>query len=202
MKHPSSQGEQALYIDAGFFCGYLFPNVRDWPLHDARRRVGEVREALLSARYDEPVFFFDDFRGEEEESKWLHRCKRALKQEERRVPPSVTGLVAELVREAGMRALWSSAAPNDDTLAAFAHRDRAFILSADKDMFRCRVDQRSTCPTYRVYKYLKFKNGRGFLVPTPPLLSDGPQRPARKANRYAAPLQPTPTRERVYGEHG
>ncbi|KAI8918998.1 hypothetical protein DFJ77DRAFT_507846 [Powellomyces hirtus] len=126
-----------LYVDALNYADMFFdPKALHWEWLDAITRISHFVTFARNANYRLVVFIDAAIQSPEAILKWRSRRAREVRTQTRTMPLGVSSLIGDAFRKCGVRVLYSLDADNDDTLAAYAHHDRAALLSRDQDMFR------------------------------------------------------------------
>lgn len=125
-----------LYIDGlNLFQAY---SQKRWKLQNAFQAVRKFMRTAHDGGY-EVLVFIDASTGDansEASQKWIKRREKDVRKEKRDVPQGSNVLVGDMFRVCGAAVHYSFVAANDDTLAAFAWLDGAYILSKDGDFLR------------------------------------------------------------------
>ncbi|KAJ3328939.1 hypothetical protein HDU76_008991 [Blyttiomyces sp. JEL0837] len=112
----------------------------------------KVSQFALAARNSGWVvnsFIDASIKSTEAQKKWTERREAEIKNGIRNVPQGLQTLLGSCLEANAVKVFYSKDADNDDTLAAFAERDGAAVLSGDSDFFRY---NQSTFPIYSKYK--------------------------------------------------
>jgi hypothetical protein len=135
------------------YCLYFIP-VKDWNMTRSMNRVKNFITTVKNSGYENISVFIDDkvITSEALEKTQKRRVKEIL-QGYKNVPYGTSTLLGDMFKECDVDVYYSHEADNDDTIAYFAQRDGADILSGDKDMFRY------IGYTYTIYKSFKISNG-------------------------------------------
>lgn len=131
---PSSR---KLYVDALNFGEYWFPSAgRRWSLAEPRALVSGFCAAAQRASIQVTAFIDEGVKTDSALGKWRARRQREVAKGEKRMPHGWSIVLGEMFRAAGVRVLYSLEEDCDDTLAFYADRDGADVLSADRDFYR------------------------------------------------------------------
>ncbi len=102
--------------------------MKGWDFDQAAAKIKHFVEALQSEGWYLEVFIDAGIQSEEGWDKWKGRRVKEVESEQRNIPQGMTDLMGEMYRELGVKVHFS-VVDNDDTLAAYAYRDGAAILS-------------------------------------------------------------------------
>lgn len=136
---PPFTGETAtnetFYVDILNFGNRFFDSQDGWSLKTTLKRVDNLAAVLREANV-KFVCFIDFLRIEEALDKQKQRQEEQIRDGIRAVPINVSGILTECFSRNGIEVRLSTAANNDDTIAYYAHKDGAAILSGDRDFYR------------------------------------------------------------------
>ncbi|KAJ3271007.1 hypothetical protein HDV01_007157 [Terramyces sp. JEL0728] len=147
-----------LYIDGlNFKRRFWREGTNPWNLKQVHLQISRFVQACKN-REIETVVFLDATRHTKEAIR-KHRQRYALQLRKASfaLPAGSTLIYGEIFKSLGVTVLYSSGADNDDTLAAFAQRDGAAVLSRDQDFFR--YNDRN----FEIYSDFSFKKGQLIL---------------------------------------
>mgnify|MGYP001335462697 FL=1 len=126
-----------LYMDAFNFLRKFYGGKRNhWHVLEIVPHVQEFVEAAKNSGWEIKVFIDAVTKTGEAKRKWESRREKEVKNEKREMPQGMNTLLGDAFRLNGIEVLYSFEEDNDDTLAAYAQRDNADILSGDRDFFR------------------------------------------------------------------
>lgn len=133
-----------IFVDA---LNLFQPKLRDdaCAIKDALLRVTAFMRAALNSGHAVEVFIdasLGDPNGETD-VKFRERREAGVRRGVRDVPQGSNVMVGDMFRVCGARVHYSLTSCNDDTLAAWAWRESALILSRDSDFLRYQHDGRS-----------------------------------------------------------
>lgn len=101
------------------------------------KRIRNFVTATNNSGYTDIKCFIDDSNpSPEANQKWKKRREDEVKKGEKKVPRGFAILLGDMFISSVVEVLFSDEKNNDDTLASYAHRDKAILLSGDKDFFR------------------------------------------------------------------
>ena len=99
--------------------------------------------------------------------KWRERREEDVRHGSLGMPPGISKLLGEMFTNCGVR-LHFSEIDNDDTLAAYAEKHGAAVLSRDADFFRYRNLTYTVFNSYTIYDGKLNLKKRGFQVHSSP----------------------------------
>ena len=134
-----------LYIDGMNYGGRFFKGRDHWNVIFAIEEIKSFVESAKKSGVELKVFIDADMLTKEAKKKWKTRREREVRKSERRSPQGMNAILGDAFMENGVSVLYSWEADNDDTLAAYAQKEGAGILSEDQDFFRY------VGKTYRVF---------------------------------------------------
>jgi len=152
-----------LYIDILNFKQRFFRcHLSDWEADykNAKQKVKVFVKAAKNSNYEISVFVDQTISTKEAAQKWKMRRTRDLEKESVKMLPG-TKLIGDFFRSHKIPVHYSTV-DNDDTIATFAHRDGADILSADRDFFRYRTRDNKTKP-FRIFSNFFVQQGKLML---------------------------------------
>lgn len=181
VKLSPSRPKRLLYMDGLNYTAATFftPGRPHWEISRGRARVRSFVLQCHNAGWDLKVFIDAALKKGEAHNKWVRRREQEVKMGYRLVPQGLHLALGDAFREQGVEVLYSYAADKDDTLAAFAERDGAAVLSNDYD-FLCYIG--STFPVYGDLKIDSAKN----------LIQLGPEKQNRRGPATRDILVPPP----------
>ncbi|KAJ3044734.1 hypothetical protein HDV00_001138 [Rhizophlyctis rosea] len=166
-----SLGRKLLYVDALNYGGKWFgirfargSEISHWQFTNVLTNIQSFVAAATRSGYQLKIFIDAVNQTGEAVAKWEKRREKEVREGVRRMPQGLSVLIEEAFRKCRVDVCYSYDADNDDTLAAYAWRDGAAILSGDRDFFRYRGCR------FEVYEGYDVIGGRLRLFP----LSDRP----------------------------
>jgi len=118
--------------------GYKFfkRGTNHWGILRSQRKVDKFVDDLERNGWTLIGFIDQGMRTREAIMKWTKRREVELLKGERNVPQGFNVVLGEMFKNKGITVHYSDEEDNDDTIAAFALRDNACIMSGDKDFYR------------------------------------------------------------------
>eukprot|EP00090_Calanus_glacialis_P010911 TRINITY_DN19388_c0_g1_i1.p1 TRINITY_DN19388_c0_g1~~TRINITY_DN19388_c0_g1_i1.p1 ORF type:complete len:442 (+),score=94.69 TRINITY_DN19388_c0_g1_i1:119-1327(+) len=162
--HPKKSPSK-LYIDILNFKQRFFRcHVSDWEADykNARQKVRVFVSAAKNSNYDISIFLDQTVSTREAARKWKMRRTRDLEKKSVKMLPG-TKLIGDFFRRHQIPVHYSTV-DNDDTIASFAAKDGAAVLSADCDFFRYRTSDNKTKP-YKLFSNFYIQRGKLVLEP-------------------------------------
>ena len=136
-KNDSLLRTKWLYMDALNFGHKFFEKKGNhWKVLEAVEKIKEFIITAWASGWKIRVFIDAATQSDEAIEKWQKRREAEVMNEIRDVSQGMNTLLGDAFQENDVEVFYSKEADNDDTLAAFAHRDNAAILSGDRDFFR------------------------------------------------------------------
>jgi len=150
-----------IYVDILNYKQKFFVGKASWEASYklAKKRVNKFVEAARKSGLEIEVFIDQAIETKEVAKKWISRRVKQIEKSSMRLVPC-SNLFGDFFRQNGVPVHYSTK-DNDDTIAAFAFRDKAAILSGDSDFFRYRTKTSKAQPYY-LYKDYKI-NQDGYL---------------------------------------
>ncbi|KAI8817740.1 uncharacterized protein EV422DRAFT_508808 [Fimicolochytrium jonesii] len=115
---------------------FFFTGIPHWAWQRGVERVGIFVKACHIGHWDPVVFIDGTPQTAEADAKWRNRRTVEITQERRNIPQGLSVILGEAFKKHGVDVIYSYGADNDDTLAAFAKRDKAILVSNDGDFWR------------------------------------------------------------------
>jgi DNA-directed RNA polymerase subunit RPC12/RpoP len=125
-----------------------------WDLESFVKRVEKIVEAFRNSEYDLRVFIDATRLTPEAQNKQTSRTTRRIIKEDYDYPPFKETLLGDAFKLLDIPVYYSFEADNDDTIAAYAQKYNASVLSQDQDFFRY-IDR-----TFHIYDDYTIKKGR------------------------------------------
>jgi hypothetical protein len=107
-----------------------------WDLENFINRVEQIVHAFRNSDYDLRVFIDATRLTSEAQNKQTTRTARRIVKEDYEYPPFKETLLGDAFKLFGVPVYYSFEADNDDTIAAYAQKYNASVLSQDQDFFR------------------------------------------------------------------
>jgi hypothetical protein len=146
-----------LYIDILNFGNYFFDRTKySWDLTVPFKKVQLFVKAMKQANFEIKIFIDEGLESEEAIDKWRSRRENEIKKEEKYMPQGMSIFLGDMFKSQGVPVYYSLEADNDDTVAAYAQKDGADILSGDGDFYR--YENR----TYNIYTAFNFNRLNNF----------------------------------------
>lgn len=140
-KHSLADSQKLLYID-GYNNLHKFYNMESdqppnhWDLVSPFQNIKRFVEAATKSCWILKLFIKSENIDEEEKDDWMCRREKEVEDGRKYPPPKCGNLLYYFFTKCGVEVLFSNEADSDDTLAAYAQKDKAAILSRDRDFFR------------------------------------------------------------------
>ncbi|KAJ3261208.1 hypothetical protein HK103_006517 [Boothiomyces macroporosus] len=125
-----------------------------WNLKAIHKQISLFVKACQNSKIETVVFLDATRQTSEAIKKNKQRHALAIRKGKFTLPFGSTLIYGEIFKSLGVKVYYSCGADNDDTLAAFAQRDGAAVLSKDQDFFRYR-DR-----AFKIYSDFTFKKGK------------------------------------------
>lgn len=138
--------QKLLYIDIMNYAS-KFININNW---DLKYTYNKIKKFVIFSRKSGitiKVFIDAGIETHEGMKKWKKRRENEIITEKKNMPQSMSVLLGDIFRKFNIEVYYSYDKDNDDTIAFYANKDNANILSQDKDFFR-----------YQNFKYIVYKN--------------------------------------------
>lgn len=130
-------GKKLLYVDGLNFSNDFGFVTKTWTLNFPVVKIEKFVSAAKKSGWTLVVFIDAGIESAEALAKWRSRREEEVRREYRDVPQGLSVLMGDIFRSLGVTVYYSPfSADNDDCIASHAQRDRADILSNDKDFFR------------------------------------------------------------------
>ena len=122
-----------LYVDILNWMDKFFPKLLsfNWFLHleFVRTKAEEFVQACRNSDWHVEIFIDAGIGTEETLRKWKERREKEVRYEIRSKPPNLKCLIGEIFKELNVPVHYSVEHDLDDTIATFAHFDKASVLS-------------------------------------------------------------------------
>jgi hypothetical protein len=151
-----------LYVDILNYSHLFFTLHDHWNIFSAEKKVEKFVNRCRKSNIVLEIFIDGVYITNEACKKWKVRREKEVRKGERRVPQSTNILFGDLFREKGVAVHYSIEADNDDSMASWAHYNKAAILSRDRDFLRYNDAE------YKIYKEFRYnvKNNIIFIEQT------------------------------------
>lgn len=146
------KGRPLLYVDALNFSRRFFTDLNFWDLQKPFSKIRKFVTAAINSGWHIEVFIDAGIQTKETLQKWKIRRELQVRKCKLDVPPGLAIIYGDMWKANKVKVHYSEV-DNDDTLAAFAHRDKAFVLSGDKDFYRY------TEATFTIFSDFEIKMG-------------------------------------------
>lgn len=141
-----------LYVD-GPNIGYRFffdQEKSHWCALEIVEKVKQFIKAATKSNWKLKVFMDSNTPSDETQARWQERQEALLRNETRNIPHAANVLLGDAFRENGVEVCYIVDTDKYDTIAAYAHRDGASILSDNQYFFRYEGLTSTVCGEYEI----------------------------------------------------
>lgn len=154
------QSPTLVYMDGLNYFNNLYSSKSNvWDLKLFKLKVAAMVQGMRRANYSLTVFIDASRISAEAKTKSKTRNELKIRKEAAGSPANKECLLGDAFKAVGIPVYYSFESDNDDTLSAYAQRDKAAILSSDQDFFRYIGRE------YEIFTDYKIRKGVLTLIP-------------------------------------